>query len=361
MKRLNQKIIFILFATGLSLAAFQNCSKSTFSSGSLNELTQLSLANGGGLPPMTTASLPINAGSPNTLLSQSGLQSIQDLDTLINFQEYVPQYPLYSDSASKRRWAYLPAGSIINSSNPDDWVYPKGTIFFKEFSYGGKKIETRLWEKTGDGVGINNWRASVYAWKADQSDAVLYEGDFYAQAEDAQMQYAAYAVRDNYKVLNTATCIKCHSSAGDVVNGFNYLQLSNTDAKVNIFSVKNLNWLSNPPMVIDEIKGSPAAKAAIGYIQANCATCHNGVLQARNFKHSSNNLTYEDENIVKELANTYVTMPLITFGDPENSYIYIRQGNRQMPPINLIVADPVGQQVLSDWINDSASAPATPQ
>ena len=39
------------------------------------------------------------------------------------------QYPLWSNGAAKRRWMSLPAGGVINGSDPDAWVFPVGTRF----------------------------------------------------------------------------------------------------------------------------------------------------------------------------------------------------------------------------------------
>ena len=40
---------------------------------------------------------------------------------------YSPQYPLWSDGASKRRWIYLPPSTRIAASDPDVWGFPEGT------------------------------------------------------------------------------------------------------------------------------------------------------------------------------------------------------------------------------------------
>ena len=55
---------------------------------------------------------------------------------------YTPQYPLWSDGATKRRWIRLPPGAAIDASDPDAWVFPIGTQIWKEFSFGGR-VETR--------------------------------------------------------------------------------------------------------------------------------------------------------------------------------------------------------------------------
>ena len=39
---------------------------------------------------------------------------------------FTPQYPLWSDGTSKRRWLYLPPGTFIDASRPDSWDFPRG-------------------------------------------------------------------------------------------------------------------------------------------------------------------------------------------------------------------------------------------
>jgi hypothetical protein len=48
---------------------------------------------------------------------------------------WTPQYPLWSDGASKRRWILLPPGRSIDASDPDAWVFPVGTRLWKEFPF----------------------------------------------------------------------------------------------------------------------------------------------------------------------------------------------------------------------------------
>ena len=102
------------------------------------------VAQAGGLPP---------------LLSQSGFT---DGDLL----PFSPQYPLWSDGTSKRRWISLPQGSRIDGSDKDAWLFPVGTRFFKEFALEGSPVETRVIERVADG-----WEFGVYVWRADGSDA----------------------------------------------------------------------------------------------------------------------------------------------------------------------------------------------
>ncbi|HVL55013.1 MAG TPA: hypothetical protein VM491_00795, partial [Burkholderiaceae bacterium] len=72
---------------------------------------------------------------------------------------FVPQYPLWSDGTSKRRWIHVPAGASIDASNPDAWEFPAGTRLWKEFALE-RPIETRMLERLADG----SWRFAAYVW-----------------------------------------------------------------------------------------------------------------------------------------------------------------------------------------------------
>src|SRR5262249_10101463 len=78
-------------------------------------------------------------------LSQAGLY--EDLLTrklASNVIAFAPDHKLWSDGAEKARWILLPDGKQIDGSDPDHWVFPIGTRFFKEFSLEGRPLETRL-------------------------------------------------------------------------------------------------------------------------------------------------------------------------------------------------------------------------
>lgn len=75
---------------------------------------------------------------------------------------YEPNFSLFSNSAEKARWILLPENTQMNTSNPDYWEFPEGTVLWKEFAFNGRKIETRQLEKISNATGPLAWRASVY-------------------------------------------------------------------------------------------------------------------------------------------------------------------------------------------------------
>ena len=100
---------------------------------------------------------------------------------------FSPQYPLWSDGATKRRWVRLPAGSQINVADLEKWELPVGTKFWKEFSFKGRKVETRfLWQTRKD-----TWVFASYAWNEAQTDAVLASENGIADIADDRRRQAA--------------------------------------------------------------------------------------------------------------------------------------------------------------------------
>jgi hypothetical protein len=264
-----------------------------------------------------------------------------------NFFEYEPQYPAYSDGASKRRWIYIPEGTQINTQDPDNWIFPKGTVIFKEFSIDGKKIEVRQMEKISDDQTGNAWRFSNYAWTADLKDAELVTNAFYGQSSIEIVRFNAGSVMNQFKMALPFTCLYCHSGAVDSVNGFNYLQLSSDSIHFNLTQASKAGLLSSPPTTFDSIKGSGLDRKAIGYIQSNCAICHSPEGPGYgNFKHSYSSTALENENVMVEAAQS----SLIVKGNPEESYLYQVFSMGQMPKEKPLHIDQEGVSLIYEWI-----------
>ena len=267
--------------------------------------------------------------------------------TYTNYFEYQPQYQAYSDGATKRRWIYIPQGMKINTQDPDNWVFPKGTVIFKEFSVGGVKIETRQIEKITTANGPNAWRFSNFAWTTDQSDADLVTNSFYANTVDLP-KYSANSVQSQFKISLPTGCVACHAGATDVVNGFNYLQLSSNAIAFNVNQAGAAGLFTNPPTVFDSIQGTALDQQAIGYIQTNCAICHgpNGP-GTGNFRHTSLSTSISNENVIL----TGASLGLIVHGSPSTSILYMKFSSGQMPKVMPITQDAAGVALMSQWIS----------
>lgn len=227
------------------------------------------------------------AGQPPQALSQyltdTGLFVAGTTRVRADNLAFYPQYPLWSDGAAKRRWIQLPPGSFIDATLPDAWVFPVGTRLWKEFSHAGRPIETRLIERLGDG----QWRYATYVWNAQGTDAVL------APEWGLRNLPASSAPGGVYAVPSRADCRACHEGGASPVLGFSALQLSpardpnaahaempSSGAVLDLDRLQVLGLLRNLPATLRArapriAAPDPSARAALGYLHANCGHCHN--------------------------------------------------------------------------------------
>lgn len=359
MNQLSQKerhIILISILLSITGLLFQNCNKKLTSQALLKQSSLVEPEEFN--PPPQPISKTIECEVPltratklsSTCLPQA-LEKIRQVGELDNFIEFEPQYPLYSDGAGKRRWIYLPPGSKIDSSDGDFWKYPKGTILFKEFSMDGQVIETRMIEKIGSGNGDGNWRFSMFAYRKDEMDSDRLDTSDLHTKPDELADYKASLVADRYNIGSFNTCTSCHSRTGDVVRGFGYLQLSNLTKTVNLDYIANKNWLTVVPTKFDEIPGNAIQKQAVGYIQSNCATCHDGGgFGPGNFRHLSTSTNFTDEPFYATTQEA-IRSDWVIPGNAAGSKIVIRMHEQRMPKIPLFNKDTNGISSIEAWIN----------
>jgi hypothetical protein len=205
-----------------------------------------------------------------TLLSQTGLFTDVKAQTLApGVYAYEPQYVLWSDAATKKRWVYMPpGGKITTDSRPGSlgmeyWTYPAGFKLWKEFTRDGVLIETRLLLKKSDT--ITDWYMVAFKWNADHSDAVA--------VPDGEMN----AMGTQHDIPSTKGCTGCHSAMNDNALGFSALQLShNIPGSMNLAQATQLGWFNvAPPAAGYTLPGDEPTKKALGYLHANCGICHN--------------------------------------------------------------------------------------
>ncbi|MEL6346941.1 MAG: hypothetical protein AAFV53_27760 [Myxococcota bacterium] len=186
-------------------------------------------------------------------LSETGLYSDIANDVVSDMAfGFTPQFPLWTDTAKKRRWLLLPAGEMVDTRNPDDWVFPVGTQTFKEFTRDGVRIETRMNLKTEDG-----WSAATYLWNDAGDDATL------------QIFMTEDAAGTPHDVPGAAECQACHGGRRNFTLGFSATQLD-VETRIALFEA---GLLSDP--VESEIQLDATARAGLGVLHGNCSHCHN--------------------------------------------------------------------------------------
>jgi hypothetical protein len=307
-------------------------------------------------------------------LSETGLY--RDMTRLVvdaRNVSYTPQYPLWSDGAAKRRWLRLPDGQAIDAALIDAWEFPVGTRFWKEFSFNGRRVETRVLLK----VAAVRWEFASYVWNDAQSDATRAPAGGVANAVEI-------APGKWHSIPSVDECRACHDSNRTEPLGFTALQLSDDrdplavhgetpDAEAATFRhLIERGLLRNVP---PERRGtdpvipasSPRERAALGYLLANCGACHNTVGPLASLGLSFRQPAYGgglgvvQASLVRRTKWDRPGAPpestrVVDLDAPDLSALLIRMKSRrptsQMPPLGTVVPDHDALAVISGWVLD---------
>lgn len=298
-------------------------------------------------------------------------------------QPFTPQYPLWSDGATKQRFLRLPPGTTIDARDPDAWVFPIGTQLWKEFRFG-RRIETRYLERGADGA----WLYATYAWNADGSAAPL--------APERGIRGACESAPGiAFDIPARLDCRACHEGGRNRVLGFSALQLSpdrdplaphaetpaagalDLDALLRRGLLVNAppEWRTAPPRIA---AATPRERAVRGYLHANCGQCHNsaGPLAALGLVFEQR-VAPTTAAALDPLRATALAQPSrwrpagaraalrLVAGAPDASTLLQRLATRdplaQMPPLGTRRVDDTALALISGWIGaDLVAAPTGP-
>jgi len=319
--------------------------------------------------------VPADPAQPPRLLSATGLYiagRVGEVDP--RNRQFTPQYPLWTDGLTKRRWIQLPDGATIDGRAEQAWNFPVGTRIWKEFARGQQPVETRmLWKATAEG-----WVFASYVWNADGSDATL-------APDDGIVGVAEVAPGRRHSIPSKSDCVACHGAPAKANPlGFTALQLSTdrdpgaihgeplaahmvttrTLIEDGLLTGARTDMLTNPPRIQT---GSPLTRSVLGYLSANCAMCHNGngEIAALGPVIRVADLVTDGDAVARTLVGqrTRWQVPgeadgesvLVHEGAPERSAIYVRMRSRspssQMPPLGTTVRDQVAVDTIARWIS----------
>jgi len=284
---------------------------------------------------------------------------------------FSPQYPLWTDGATKRRWISLPPGTPIDASDPDAWDFPVGTRLWKEFSFAGQRVETRYMERRPDG-----WLYAAYAWSADGREAQL------VSERGRRGAYPLGAAR-SHTIPGVSDCKVCHQGGRTEVLGFSAVQLfpqrdpgalhaDPLPSGVNLESLVEKGLLAGLPAsrlaAPPWIAASATERAALGYLHGNCGHCHNEQGPLRNvglFLRQRAGATVQPA--IASTFNHPVRKPApglsadamlrIEPRHPDRSALMQRIGSRfpalQMPPLGTELVDRQAVELIQRWIAGS--------
>jgi hypothetical protein len=264
---------------------------------------------------------------------------------------YRPQFELWSDGASKRRWIFLPPGTRIDTSDMDSWRFPAGTKLWKEFSLDNIRVETRLLQRIGPGEG--DWVAMAYLWNDNNSEAVA--------VPDGLVD----ARSTTHDVPAANQCMGCHAGRAARALGFSAIQLSHdeTPGELTLDALVSRGLVTAPPAGRLQLNAAADARAALGYLHANCGHCHNQERPPRSglrcFDPESKLdllLRAGDLGAVTQTAAYRTAVgDTIKPGDPGGSKVVKRMSSRHrfppsMPPLATERVDDHGLAEVRAWI-----------
>jgi hypothetical protein len=285
---------------------------------------------------------------------------------------FAPGLVLWSDGAVKSRWIRLPPGTTIDASDPNEWNFPIGTRFWKEFKVeiGGvlRRVETRMWWKRGEA----DWVPVVYAWNADETEASELTGGMVGVGGTT------------YEIPAETACIRCHGGRHDNILGFESIALAAPAADgTTLASLQQDGLLTGAGASIEpsalQVPGDAAESRAIGWLHMNCGVCcHNNNVTGTRFQMrlevagGAAPATVQDTAVFKTAINqTSLFTPAgqedvswyrLRPTDPSRSELLYRIGVRddgvtvvdqQMPPILSHQVDDDDVAAVTEWVQDS--------
>jgi len=261
--------------------------------------------------------------------------------------EFKPTYELWSDAAEKKRWIALPPGGKIDTSDMDHWTFPVGTRTWKEFARGGKRLETRMVEKTGDDA----YRMGSYVWNDGETEATWTTAG------------ADNVLGTTHDVPNEGACQRCHNGDPGRVLGFSAIQLAKSTGPLSLAAIGS--WLTAPAPSGIGVPGTAVESGALGYMHANCAHCHNPNDTLTFIAAGMDLHLYVGEkevtktkawlSTVNQKTERYTALPYrVAGGDTSKSAIYVRMNLRdkdQMPNLGTEVVHTAGLAAIKAWID----------
>ena len=270
-------------------------------------------------------------------------------------ERFTPQYELWSDGTAKERFIYLPEGRQIDTTDPDAWVYPSGTIVWKNFRDPGtgRRLETRRLEKVMEGSGMTAWQIQTFEWN-EADDAVT----------EAPPEGVQNVLGTEHDIPGVALCVECHADRGppDLVLGFSAIQLNHDGTDTSLADLLAADRLTTTLDVsLAVVPGDTVEQEALGYLHANCGHCHGGEAPQQgldmwvDYGISDVMMTTTYMTAVG-VAATWPMAPLrVAPRDLDNSAMYLRMNTRdpanQMPRIATEIVDPSGLAKITAWIN----------
>jgi uncharacterized repeat protein (TIGR03806 family) len=339
-----------------------------FGQGNDGEMYTVQIAGGtsgnGIISKLVPSTQPTTDAFPQ-LLSQTGCVDPQDPTApAAGLIPYSVNSPLWADRADKERYFAIPDGQTIAITADNDWDLPIGSVAMKTFSVAGKRVETRLFMRHDDG----GWAGYTYEWNDAGTDAALLPAGKRKPLDGGA----------TWTYPSRSQCIQCHSAAAGGTLGLETAQLNRDQTygathrisnqlatldHIGMFSAPLAQAPADAPRLSEPGGTDPIDARARSYLHANCAHCHRpdgggqGTMDLRYTQSFADTVTC---NAVATQGPVGAATDLIVPGAPELSILALRPqatDSKRMPPVGVSVTDPLGTQVIGDWIRSLTTCP----
>lgn len=240
---------------------------------------------------------------------------------LEELQTYEPEYPLWTNGADKDRFILTPNGE---TAEPGD--IPEGTLFFKQFSYDGEFVETRVIRITAEGP-----EYAVYLHPdGDEEGARLMEPE---DSRDVSVEFEGESF--THVIPHPSQCASCHEAGMGPILGFTELQLEGFEEE-------------------EEESDEELEQEVIGYAQGNCVHCHNGSgVEGASFDMQPDVFVQNTVDVLTEGSASAAGFRVVS-GEPDESVLYLAlrrdPSAAPMPPIGVQRHDERAAARVRAWI-----------
>ncbi|MES1164565.1 MAG: hypothetical protein ABUR63_02305 [Verrucomicrobiota bacterium] len=339
-------------------------------------------------PPQTCVP-PAAYNQPVTQLSATGCVDPKNpTHPAASLVPYEVNSPLWSDGAAKQRFMAIPDGAVIKvkdcardpascqplanggTSPPEGhWELPVGSVLMKNFLFGGKLIETRLFVRFDD-----MWIGYSYRWDAQQTDATIVP-----QAGLTANIVTGDGGAQSWYFPGRNDCLQCHNSVFGDSLGTETRQLNRQITAANGVVTNQLDTFEHLGMVAAPIPrlaplpdttltastDSVEARAR-SYLHGNCAICHlpGGSYSSIDMRFGTPLAMMNICNVAPNKGDLGVTgSKRLTPGAPQKSVMLLRMqapagmDNSRMPPLASSVLDSNGINLVSQWIKGTTTCP----
>ncbi|MGR3615067.1 MAG: SO2930 family diheme c-type cytochrome [Paracoccaceae bacterium] len=297
----------------------------------------------------------ILAPRPPSVLSQFGFFDDAQADVPAKgVVPYTVTASLFTDYAQKDRYIYAPSPAAYQIDTVLD--FPVGSALIKTFSYGDRKIETRVMLHRPDG-----WTAFPYVWNEAGTEAQLKIAgkDLLLQTEFGKI---------DYHVPNFNQCKACHVSPenaflpiGPKIRNLNSQGQLQQLVVAGIIAQAPENAPVTPDYMDDSVDLELRARA---YLDANCGHCHAPGLPADT---SGLYLNWEEDRPIHLGVNKPPVAAgrgsggrdvAIKPGDPDASILHYRivstDPGEMMPEIGRTLVHVEGVALIAEYIRSLA-------